>query len=147
LIAVRRHVSGDEPIRVAEIARVDELLPLADHVVNILPANEQTKNFLNATRLGSLKHGAIVYNIGRGSTLDQDALLKELHAGRIAAAYLDVSNPEPLPADHPLWTTPNCFITPHTAGGHANEKERQVKHLLDNLRRFERDEPLLNRVW
>jgi phosphoglycerate dehydrogenase-like enzyme len=147
LIAVRRHVSGDERIRVAEIARVDELLPLADHVVNILPANEQTKNFLNAARLGSLKRGAIVYNIGRGSTLDQDALLKELRTGRIAAAYLDVTNPEPLPVEHPLWTTPNCFITPHTAGGHANEKERQVKHFLDNLRRFERGEPLVNRVW
>src|SRR5262245_34188053 len=147
LIAVRRRVSGAEPIRVEEITRVDELLTLADHVVNILPANEQTKSFLNAARLGSLKRGAIVYNIGRGSTVDQDALLKELNAGRIAAAYLDVTNPEPLPADHPLWTTPNCFITPHTAGGHADEKERQVKHFLDNLRRFERSEPLRNRVW
>src|SRR5262245_27792523 len=147
LIAVRRHVSGDEPIRVEEIARVHELLPLADHVVNVLPANEQKQNFLNAARLGTLKRGAIVYNIGRGSTVDQDALLKELTAGRIAAAYLDVTNPEPLPADHPLWSAPNCFITPHTAGGHANEKERQVKHFLDNLRRFERSVPLRNRVW
>ncbi len=147
LIAVRRHVSGDEPIRVEQIGRVNELLPLADHVVNILPANDQTKNLLNAARLGSLKRGSIVYNIGRGSTVDQEALLKELSAGRIAAAYLDVTDPEPLPPDHPLWTTPNCFITPHIAGGHTIEKERQVRHFLDNLRRFEKGEPLQNRVW
>jgi phosphoglycerate dehydrogenase-like enzyme len=147
LIAVRRHVSGNEPIEVVETSRVDDYLPLADHVVNILPANEQTKNFLNATRLNSLKPGAIVYNIGRGTTLDQNALLEGLHTGRIVAAYLDVTEPEPLPPDHPLWSAQNCYITPHTAGGHATEKDRQVRHFLDNLRRFERDEPLRNRVW
>jgi phosphoglycerate dehydrogenase-like enzyme len=146
LLAVRRHVTGDELIDVFEISRVEELLPLANHVVNILPANEQTKSFLNHSRLKLLKPGAILYNIGRGVTLDQDALLQELRNGRIAAAYLDVTDPEPLPADNPLWTTPNCYITPHTGGGHANEKERQVRHFLENLRRFENNEELLNRV-
>jgi phosphoglycerate dehydrogenase-like enzyme len=146
LIAVRRHVSGDEPIEVAGLSKVDELLTQADHVVNILPANDQTRHFLNAARLGSLKPGAIVYNIGRGATLDQSALEKELRSGRIAAAYLDVTDPEPLPADHTLWTTPNCFITPHSGGGHSDEKERQVNHFLNNLRRFERGEDLINRV-
>lgn len=146
LVAVRRTVNGSEPIHVAEINQVDNLLPLADHVVNILPANEQTRNFLNAARLSSLKRGAVVYNIGRGVTIDQDALLKELVSGRLAAAYLDVTDPEPLPAHHALWTTPNCFITPHSAGGHSNEKERQVNHFLENLGRFERGEDLINRV-
>lgn len=146
LIAVRRKVNGSESIRVENVSRVEELLPVADHVVNILPANNETRHFLNASRLASLKRGAIVYNIGRGSTVDQHALLQELDNGRIAAAYLDVTDPEPLPPDHPLWTTPNCFITPHTAGGHANEKERQVKHFLNNLRCFERGEELLNRI-
>jgi phosphoglycerate dehydrogenase-like enzyme len=146
LIAVRRNVKGDEPIHVVDISAVDELLPIADHVVNILPANEQTKLFLNATRLAKLKRGAIVYNIGRGSTIDQDALRKELESGRLAAAYLDVTSPEPLPPDHPLWTTPNCYITPHAGGGHSNEKERQVEHFLNNLRRFENREELINRV-
>jgi phosphoglycerate dehydrogenase-like enzyme len=144
LVAVRREIKGDETVRVLKSEAVDELLPLADHVVNVLPANEQTRNFLNAARLASLKRGAIVYNIGRGATLDQDALIKELRAGRVAAAYLDVTDPEPLPPGHPLWETPNCFITPHVGGGHATEKERQVKHFLDNLRRFERAEPLRN---
>jgi phosphoglycerate dehydrogenase-like enzyme len=146
IMAVRRRVGGDESIYVAEVSRVDDLLPRADHVVNILPANDETRHFLNAARLANLRHGAIVYNIGRGSTLDQDALLKELNAGRIAAAYLDVMDPEPLPRDHPLWAAPNCFITPHSAGGHSDEKERQVKHFLENLRRFERGDSLLNQV-
>lgn len=146
VIAVKRRIDGSETVPVENVTRVDELLPTADHVVNILPANEETRRFLNHSRLSKLKRGAIVYNIGRGATLDHDALLVELKSGRIAAAYLDVTDPEPLPPDHPLWTTSNCFITPHTAGGHHNEKERQVNHFLENLRRFERDEPLLNRV-
>jgi len=147
LVAVRRSVSGTESVPVRDISEIDQLLPIADHVVNILPANDQTTNFLDARRLASLKRGAIVYNIGRGSTLDQEALRKELIAGRVAAAYLDVTSPEPLPPDHPLWTTPNCFITPHSGGGHSNEKERQVNHFLNNLKRFERGEELLNRVY
>ena len=146
VIAVRRKITGTEPVQVHDISDVDKLLPLADHIVNILPANDQTMNFLVARRLASLKRGAIVYNIGRGCTLDQEALRQELISGRVAAAYLDVTNPEPLPPDHPLWTTPNCFITPHSGGGHSNEKERQVKHFLNNLRRFERGEELVNRV-
>jgi phosphoglycerate dehydrogenase-like enzyme len=147
LMAVRRGISGDESVPVVEASSVDELLRRADHVVNILPANEDTGNFLNAERLANLKNGAIVYNIGRGTTLDQNALMRELGRGRIAAAYLDVTEPEPLPSDHPLWQTPNCFITPHIGGGHDREKERQVKHFLDNLRRFENGEVLSNRLW
>jgi phosphoglycerate dehydrogenase-like enzyme len=146
VIAVRREVSGDEPVRIVNTSSVDAFLPIADHVVNALPANEETKNFLDAVRLRRLKRGAIVYNIGRGVTLDQVALVAELNAGRIAAAYLDVTDPEPLPTDHPLWTTPNCYITPHIAGGHTREQERLVKHFLNNLQRFEQGEPLLNRV-
>lgn len=146
LIAVRREVKGDEPVPTVNVSMVNEWLPRADHVVNILPANEDSKNFLNAERLASLKPGAIVYNIGRGTTLDQIALMKELRGGRIAAAYLDVTEPEPLPADHPLWDTPNCFITPHTGGGHVTEKLRQVNHFLDNLKRFELGQALRNRI-
>ena len=146
LMAVRRTVTGDEPIPVLEVSRVDELLPRADHVINILPANDETRHFLNAERFGKLKTGAIVYNIGRGATVDQAALIRSLESGKVKAAYLDVTDPEPLPPSSPLWTTPNCFITPHTAGGHTNEKERQVKHFLNNLQRFENNEHLINRV-
>jgi len=146
LVAVRRHIKGNEPIRSITVSELDELLPTVDHLVNSLPANEDSERFLNAARLAKLKSGAIVYNIGRGTTLDQTALIKELRDGRLAAAYLDVTEPEPLPPDHPLWDAPNCFITPHMAGGHRTEKERQVKHFLDNLRRFEQGAPMRNRV-
>jgi phosphoglycerate dehydrogenase-like enzyme len=146
LIAVRRRVRGDERIRVVTVTEVEQLLPEIDHLVNTLPAISETENFVNATRLAKLKAGAIVYNIGRGTTLDQNALIKELRDGRLSAAYLDVTEPEPLPPDHPLWSTPNCFITPHLGGGHRTEKERQVRVFLDNLRRFEQGTPLQNRV-
>ena len=122
LIGFKRTINGDELIKIVTEAELDEVFPHADHVINILPANQQTTNFFDAKRLAKLKKGVIIYNIGRGTTLDQDALLAELNSGRIAAAYLDVTNPEPLPTNHPLWTTPNCFITPHSAGGFSLEK-------------------------
>jgi phosphoglycerate dehydrogenase-like enzyme len=146
VMALRRQVKGDEPIPLITTSELDDVLPSVDHLVNTLPANEESQAFVNADRLAKLKAGAIVYNVGRGTTVDQNALIKELRAGRIAAAYLDVTEPEPLPPDHPLWDTPNCFITPHLAGGHRTEKERQVRHFLDNLRRFEQGAPLQNRV-
>lgn len=146
LIATRRHVTGDELIRVVPLSELDEWLPKADHLVNTLPANDRTTGFVNAELLKKLKDGAIVYNIGRGTTLDQNALIEELRTERLAAAYLDVTDPEPLPPDHPLWETPNCFITPHLAGGHRTEKERQVRHFLNNLRCFEQGASMRNRV-
>ncbi|MCG8554141.1 MAG: hypothetical protein MJD61_02455 [Proteobacteria bacterium] len=93
-----------------------------------------------------MKPSACFYNIGRGSTVDQSALLAALRQGRPAAAYLDVTQPEPLPPDDPLWDTPNCFVTPHSAGGHADESERIIAHFVGNLRRFERGERLHDRV-
>jgi len=147
LIGFKRTIRGDEPIKVVSETELDAHLPLADHVINVLPANDQTINFLNAGRLSKLKKGAIVYNIGRGVTLDQNALLAELQSGRVAAAYLDVTNPEPLPPDNPLWTTPNCYITPHSAGGFSLEKRRHVEHFLENLRRFENGAELLDRIY
>jgi phosphoglycerate dehydrogenase-like enzyme len=146
LIGVRRRPAGDEPVRVVPDAEADALLPTADHVVNILPANPSTDGYFTAERLGRMKRGALFYNIGRGTTVDQNALLGSLDSGHLAAAYLDVTDPEPLPADHPLWSAPNCFITPHTAGGHATEFERLAGHFLDNLARFERGESLVDRV-
>src|SRR5262245_52755795 len=128
LISLRRDARGDELLRVITARQLDEALPIVDHLVNTLPANDQTTGFVDAELLAKLKPGAIVYNIGRGSTVDQDALIEALRSGHLAAAYLDVMDPEPLPKAHPLWNAPNCFITPHTGGGHRTEKERQVKH-------------------
>src|SRR3989442_6476942 len=146
VIAVRRHIRRDESIRVVTLSQFGQLLPTVDHLFNTLPANDQSEGFVNAARLAKLKAGAIVYNIGRVTSPDQDALIVDMRRGRLSAAYLDVTNAEPLLADHPLWDAPNCFITPHLAGGHRTEKERQVRHFLDNLRRFEQGATLHNRV-
>jgi phosphoglycerate dehydrogenase-like enzyme len=146
LVAVRRNVTGDEPIRVLPESEVETLLPTADHIINILPASAETKNFLNAERFALVKRGAILYNVGRGTTVDQAALREALVSGQLAAAYLDVTEPEPLPPDDPLWTTPNCFITPHSGGGHSDEMERLIEHFLENFRRFVDGNEMLNRV-
>lgn len=146
IVAVRRKVTGDEPIRVLPESEVESLLPTADHIVNVLPASAETKNFINAERLALTKPGAVFYNVGRGTTVDQDALRASLLSGQLAAAYLDVTEPEPLPPDHPLWTTPNCFITPHSGGGHSDEMDLLVEHFLENFRRFVDGNEMLNRV-
>ncbi len=146
LIALRRQPTGDETIPIITEEALLEYLPQADHLINILPANAATRHFINAERLQALKPGALFYNIGRGSTVDQAALLAALQANHLAAAYLDVTDPEPLPPEHPLWRAPNCFITPHTGGGHIGERARQVRHFLENLRRFTAGEALLDRV-
>jgi phosphoglycerate dehydrogenase-like enzyme len=146
---VRRQLRGDETI---PTLRFDDpglpaLLAQVDHVVNLLPGADGTKHFFDAQRLGQLRPGAVFYNVGRGSTVDQRALGAMLTEGRLQAALLDVTDPEPLPPDHPLWTTPNCFITPHSAGGHHDEGERLVDHFIANLRRFERGEAVLDRAY
>ena len=96
--------------------------------------------------MGAVKPGAIFYNIGRGTTVNQDDLLDALRSGRLKAVWLDVTEPEPLPDEHPLRAEPNCFITPHVAGGHVDETKSLVRHFLGNFERFIRDEPLLDRV-
>jgi phosphoglycerate dehydrogenase-like enzyme len=146
LLALRRQPRGDETIPIFTEEELPAALAQADHLINILPANATTRQFVTAERLRALKPGAIFYNIGRGSTVDQPALLAALASGQLSAAYLDVTDPEPLPPEHPLWSVPNCFITPHTGGGHRGERARQVNHFLTNLQRFTSGEPLLDRV-
>ena len=146
IVCVRRKASGDEGVTVVTEAELNNVLLTADHVVSTLPETERTVGFFNAARFDAMPEGSIFYNIGRGTTVDQAALLDALHSGRLGGAYLDVTNPEPLSPDHPLWTAPNCYITPHTAGGHHDEFERLARHFLDNLRRFERGEALADRI-
>jgi phosphoglycerate dehydrogenase-like enzyme len=146
VIAVRRHVRGDEPVPTHRVSDMTSLLPMADHVVNVLPSSPSTDGLVDGRVFDSMKHGAAFYNIGRGTTVDQSALISALNEGRVGAAYLDVTDPEPLPPDHPLWAAPNCFITPHIAGGHAEEFPNLVAHFLRNLRRFDAGEALADRV-
>lgn len=146
VIAFRRKPRGDEGVPVITETQLADALKEADHVVNILPDSAETRHFFEHARFASVKSGAAFYNIGRGATVDQDALLAALRSGGIGAAWLDVTEPEPLPDEHPLWKEPNCFITPHIAGGHLDEGEALVRHFLNNLDRFIRGEPLADRV-
>lgn len=146
VIALRRQPRGNEAVRIISPDDLADVLPQTDHVVNLLPDNAASRQFVCESFFDALKPGAAFYNIGRGTTVDQAALDRALRSGRIAAAWLDVTEPEPLPDGHPLWSAPNCHITPHTAGGHHGEHEALVQHFLQNLRRFEAGTPLMNRV-
>lgn len=146
---VRRSVSGDEPIETLAFddPRLPERLGAADHVVNLLPGIPQTARFFDTARFAACKPGAIFYNVGRGTTVDQGALIAALSSGALGAALLDVTDPEPLPPAHPLWRAPNCVITPHGAGGHHDEGDRLVEHFVTNFARFARDEPVRDRAF
>ena len=147
ILAYRRRARGDEGVPViTEAALAETLATQADHVINILPDSVETRLFFDESRFAEMKEGAVFYNIGRGTTVDQGALRDALHSGRMAAAWLDVTDPEPLPDAHPLWQEPNCHITPHLAGGHRNETGTLVRHFLGNLQRFANGEPLVDQV-
>ncbi|MCR6654994.1 MAG: D-2-hydroxyacid dehydrogenase [Opitutus sp.] len=146
VLAVRRQVRSERGVRIIPEEHVSAALAQADHVVNILPDNDSTRNYVNARRLSCFKSGARFYNVGRGTTVDQNALLDALHSGRLGAAYLDVTDPEPLPPSHALWTAPNCYITPHTAGGRHDQDEALVRHFLANLAAFEGGGTLVDQI-
>ena len=146
VIAFRRHPRGDETVPVVGPDSLDAAMGSADHIINILPDSIETRGYFNAARFSTAKPGSVFYNIGRGSTVDQTALADALSSRQISAAWLDVTNPEPLPDSHPLWLQPNCHITPHVAGGHTNETLTLVHHFVDNFARFTRGEPLKDRV-
>ena len=147
VFAYRRHARGNEGVHVVtetELAHV--LAQQVDHIVNILPDSAATYHFFGASRFANIKPGAVFYNIGRGTTVNQEALLDALRQGRLKAAWLDVTDPEPLPDSHPLLAEPNCYVTPHVAGGHLDESKTLARHFLSNLNLFARGEPLLDRV-
>ncbi len=147
IIALRKSGQPQPGVEIVAEAELEAALARADHVVNLLPESPSTLGLVNGTRFGQMKTGARFYNIGRGKTIDQDALLEALQSGQVGAAYLDVTDPEPLPTTHLLWEAPNCYITPHSGGGHAGEYSRLVRHFIRNLRAFETEEPLNDRVW
>ena len=127
------------------LAELDEVLPDTEILVSILPLTSETKGLLDGRRLGLLPDGALVVNAGRGRTIETDALVAELQGGRIRAA-LDVTDPEPLPPDHPLWELPNVLITPHMAGDSPASVARSFELVGDQIRRFAGGEQLINEV-
>lgn len=140
IYALRRRAYSEAGVHVIDEGRLSAVLPQVDHIVNILPENEETYRYVNARRLALVKPGAFFYNIGRGPTVDARALIDALESGRLGGAYLDVFDAEPLPSSNPLWTTRNCWITPHTAGGRSDQDEALADLFLNNLEKFLRDE-------
>jgi phosphoglycerate dehydrogenase-like enzyme len=122
-----------------------DLLPTADVVVLVTPLTTETRGLLDAQRLALLPDSALVVNVGRGPVLDTDAMTAEASAGRLRAA-LDVTDPEPLPPDHPLWGCPGVIITPHVAGGAAAFYPLAAQFVRQQVRRFAAGEPLRNVV-
>ena len=118
VIGIRRHVT--KPVEwfdaLCSMSQLESLLPHADVVAITLPGDDKLTHFFGEEQFEAMKEGAILINAGRGTLIDQEALLKCLKSGKISAG-LDVAEPEPLPADHPLWKCENLMITPHVAGG------------------------------
>ena len=121
--------------------QIEDALPETDVLVMILPGMESTRHALNAERLAALPAHAYVVNVGRGMTVDEDALISALEKGSIAGAGLDVASAEPLPADSPLWDAPNLILTPHMAGGRADLGAELIR---ENLTAYLDGAPLKN---
>jgi phosphoglycerate dehydrogenase-like enzyme len=120
-----------------------DLLPQADVVVLIVPGTSETRGLVDASFLQRMRDGALLVNVARGPVVVTDDLVAALETGRVRAA-LDVTDPEPLPEDHPLWSAPNVLITPHVGGATPAMWPRAYRLVREQLERFARDEPLVN---
>lgn len=147
VIGLRR--TGEPHPHVERMYTLEEKLAFfreCDVVMNSLPLTDNTQGFMGWDEFAALKPGAIVINTGRGGTIHTEALLDALRTGRLGAALLDVTDPEPLPEDHPLWTMERVYITPHYSGAHPGYNQRAGKIFLENLQRFLAGEPMINVV-
>ena len=146
---VQRQVEGAHFTAVDVLIALDDLdsaLAIADHVVLALPLTPETKGLFNAERLSHVKEGAYLYNVGRGQVIDHGALFRALVNGHIGGAGLDVTDPEPLPCDSPLWDLQNVILTAHTAGATPRSYDRFEALVMENIHRFLEGRPLLNVV-
>lgn len=126
-----------------KIAEFDSYLPTLDVVILILPLSDETKYYFDARRLSLFKDGALLVNVARGQIVDTNALISELNSGRLFAA-LDVTDPEPLPVGHPLWSAKGVFIAPHVGGNTSAFEPRARKLIESQLERFATGKPLEN---
>lgn len=151
--AIERRLDGFE-VDVRRVARtprdgvhgmadLPDLLPDADVVILIVPITDETRGMVDAGFLARMKRGALLVNVARGPVVDTGALLEALHAGRLSAA-LDVTDPEPLPAGHPLWSAPNLLVSPHVGGASSAMWPRAMRLVREQLHRYAAGEPLAN---
>jgi phosphoglycerate dehydrogenase-like enzyme len=145
---VGRTERADDPDfgTVLPVDRLVEHVAWADHVVVVAPLTAQTRGMIDAAVLAAMKPTAHLVNLGRGRLVEEDALVEALHAGRLAAASLDVFATEPLPPGHPLWTAPGVVVSPHLAGDAASQWDALALQFVDNALRFLDGEPLHNVV-
>jgi phosphoglycerate dehydrogenase-like enzyme len=148
-VIATRNSGTDGPDYVAEVGLADKLLPFAaraDVIVSTLPLTAETKGLMNKAFFDAAKRGALFINVGRGGTVVTDDLVAALNDGRLGGAGLDVTDPEPLPPDHPLWRAPHVIITPHVAAAlDGNEVPRWII-ARENLRRYAAGGKLLSEV-
>lgn len=145
IVGVSRSGQPRDPFaHVAPIDKLDEVLPAADVLAMALPGTSQTTHILDARRIALLPPGAVVINVGRGSAIDQPALVSALESGHLGGAALDVMVPEPLPANDPLWDAPNIFITPHISGNMTMgwTRTRCVELFCEDLQNYAAGRPL-----
>lgn len=140
---VARQEGIRDGIQIHTVEKLPDLLPKTDVLIMILPGSESTRHALNAKRLAMLPKHAWVVNVGRGTTVDEDALYESLSSGSIGGAALDVFETEPLPESSRLWGAPNLVLSPHAAGGRPQGAEELI---AGNLRRFLAGQPLRNVV-
>ena len=138
-IPVRRRQELGDPT-------LDEVIAAADYVILSAPLTPSTFRFITRERIGKMKESAVFINVGRGATVDEDALIDALRERRIRGAALDVFSVEPLPSDSPLWELDNVLIAPHTADHTRDSHERAMQFFIENLRRFRAGESLENIV-
>lgn len=145
LVPVASRARVEDGVEVRGIDELDALLPTAEVLVNVLPGGPETRQLIDDAALAALPDGALVVNIGRGPTIDSDALVDHLRRGRIRMAS-DVFDPEPLPADHPLWSLENALITPHVGGMSVAMRPRVAQLVADQATRLARGEEPANVV-
>jgi phosphoglycerate dehydrogenase-like enzyme len=143
--AVARTARSVDWVDVRSVDELPALLPAADVVILIVPLTPDTRGMVDAAFLARMHDGALLVNVSRGPVVDTDALLAECASGRLRAA-LDVTDPEPLPAEHPLWRTPGVLISPHVGGNTSAFLPRARRLVAAQLRRWAAGEPLVNVV-
>jgi phosphoglycerate dehydrogenase-like enzyme len=149
VVALRRRAGRGGVLGVDEVlpsTELDTLLDRADVLVIAAPLTAETQNLISTRELARMKKGSVLVNVGRAKIIDHDALVAALRSGDLAGASLDVFLKEPLPPEDPLWTLPNVILTPHTSGFRQGHWDDVIDLFSDNLRRFEKGEPVRFRV-
>jgi len=149
VVGIRRDLARHRDSGIDHVERIEHLprmLPKADHIAICLPQTPHTIGLFDRDLITRMRPGSFLYNIGRGTVVDTEALVEALRSGHLGGAGLDVTDPEPLPSESPLWDFDNVIITAHTSGSTPRYWERAIEIIAENIHRYGSGEPLRNRV-